>query len=93
MDHETQSVKKLILKQVHLALCTGSGRYSKHISELKKNVHVIIALIAGYVAATVGLAVTVIAAAVASFLRLATSMGVAVFCEKYSHGNNLTKAV
>ena len=74
--------KKLILKQLHIALCTRSSKYAKEVAALKLNAKLLIAAVAGYVAASVGVAVAVIAALVAAILRLVLKIGIAAFCEQ-----------
>jgi hypothetical protein len=76
-----ESWKRVILKQLHIALCQRSRRYRSEVNDLKKNGKLLIAAITGYVAAKVGAAAAVIAALVAALLRFAISMGISAFCE------------
>lgn len=83
-DETSSNWQRLIRKEIHLALCTRSTRYRKYVENLSHNVHLLIGAIAVSVAGKLGLAVTVVAALVASLLRLSVSMGVAVFCKKFA---------
>jgi hypothetical protein len=83
-DETSRNWQRLIRKEIHLALCTRSTRYRKYVENLSHNVHLLIGAIAVSVAGKLGLAVTVVAALVASLLRLSVSMGVAVFCKKFA---------
>lgn len=76
--------KKLILKQLHLALCSRSTKYAKEVGVLKDGVKYLIGAVAVVVATTLGVSVAVIAALVAALLRLILKMGINAFCEGWN---------
>jgi hypothetical protein len=84
-DAVVLSWKRLILKEIHAALCRRTARYRKEVDTFKDDANILIGAIAGYVAGKLGVAVAVVAALVAALLRLVVSMGVAVFCERFTH--------
>jgi hypothetical protein len=83
------SWKTLILKEMHAAFCLRIARYRKAVNVLTENANTLIALIAGYVAAKLGIAIAVIAALVASLLRIVATMGVSVFCKRFAQGQQI----
>jgi len=81
-QRKVESWKRLILHELRDALCNKKTKYSKSMSDLKKNGNLLIAAVAGYVAALVGISVAVVAALVAAVLRLVIQMGTASFCAR-----------
>lgn len=76
--------RDLIIAEIHIALCQRKKKYQREVAALKKNIDLLIAAIAGYVAASLGMAVAVVAAVVAAILRIVLAMGTAVFCKKFA---------
>jgi hypothetical protein len=73
----------LVIIEIHEALCVRSRRYKAAVAELAHNAKLLIAAIAGYLAAVFGVATAIIAALVAATLRLVLAMGMSVFCQKF----------
>lgn len=74
----------LILREIHAAICLRDKKYRREVSALRDNGRLLIAAVAGYVAASLGVVTAVIAALVAAILRLVVAMGTTVFCKKLS---------
>ena len=87
---EVATWQRLIFKQLHIALCTRSKKYTKEVTALKQNARLLIAAIAGYVAASAGVTKAVIAALVAAILRFVLAIGRSAFCERMSVALALT---
>jgi|GEM_PF-6082682 len=85
-EKEVRSWEDLILEEIHTALCTERKKYRKEVADLKHNAKLLIAGIAGYVAAKLGVPVAVVAALVASLLNILLGMGVSVFCKRFEAG-------
>ena len=77
------TLRLLILEEIHKAFCIHSRRYKKELAELRHNTQLLIAAIAGYIAASFGVATAVIAALVAAILRIVLAMGITVFCRRF----------
>lgn len=78
------SLKTLILKEIHAAFCRRIARYRKAVDVFSENANTLIALMAAYVAIKIGMAVAIVSALVAALLKLILAMGVAVFCKRFA---------
>jgi hypothetical protein len=83
------SLKTLILKEIHAAFCRRIGRYRKWVDVFAENSNNLITVMAAYVATKLGIAVAIVAALVAALLRLVVKMGVAVFCKRVAQGQGI----
>jgi hypothetical protein len=83
-DKKIRSWQELIWQEIHAVLCTSTSRCRKQVATLKNNTDLMIWTIAAYIAGKIGIAVAVVAALVASLLRLVSSMGVSVFCKRFA---------
>lgn len=85
LNAEALNVQKLILDEIHMALCTKE-KYRKQIADLKRYANKLVILMAGYLAGKAAIAESVLLALVAATLRFALRMGVSVFCKWYASG-------
>lgn len=83
---EVLSWRNSILQEIHAALCKGSTRYKKYVGQVRDNANLLIGGIAVYIAGEIGVAVAVVAALVASLLRMVFLMGLSVFCKRFKAG-------
>jgi hypothetical protein len=83
---EVLSWRKLILKEIHAALCRRSARYKKEVAVIKNSVDLVIVAIAAHVAQLLKVNIAVVAGLVAALLRFISKMGVSVFCQKFKAG-------
>lgn len=86
-EKDVASWKMLIIKELHIALCSRSKKYAKYVTALKENANLLIGAVAGWLAHSARIAVaaaTVIAALVAAVLKFVLALGVGVFCERWS---------
>jgi hypothetical protein len=72
-----------VLKEIHTALCTGSRKYAKHRSALRRSADQLIGTIAGLLAAKLGVGAVIIAPLVAALLRMAVLIGLNAFCQQW----------
>jgi|HubBroStandDraft_6_1064221.scaffolds.fasta_scaffold151129_2 hypothetical protein len=78
---EVESWKRLILRELHTALCTRKSQYKNYRSNIEHGADLLIVAIATEVGTRLGVSVAVVAALVAALLRMGLSMGGSVFCK------------
>jgi hypothetical protein len=83
---ELLSWQKLVLKEIHAALCKRSARYKKEVAVIKNSVDLVIVAIAAHVAQLLKVNIAIVAALVAALLRFISKMGISVFCQKFKAG-------
>ena len=77
----TPALASLILKEIREALCKNGARYRTERKELRDNANMLIGALAMYIAGLLGLQVVVVAALVATILRIVLKIGVSAFCK------------
>ena len=73
-------LQRAVLSEIHAALCNKAARYRKHVAKIESGVDILIGAISLALAVEFGFAVAVVAALVASLLRIVVDMTVPVFC-------------
>ena len=84
-------VGNIICNEIYSALCKKDRRYRAEVKELWSNCRLLVAAIAGYIAAQVGLATAIVSALTAVTLRLILLVGKNAFCEYWGQVTGVAK--
>lgn len=80
-DEVLLSIKKAIVKELHLAMCEGDKKYKQYIQDLQSNIKMFIAVIAGSVASSFGILKVAITGLVAVFIAFFLRLGKETVCK------------